>query len=298
MGLYDRDYMGGGRRGGGAFRGAFSEVSAVKVLIVLNIVSFVVGAFVDRAFGAGFYYQIFELSWQNLAQGKVWTILTYSLLHANLLHIVLNMIGLYFIGTPLERCIGTGKFYAVYFFGAILGALAWLATSLGDSAGLVGASASVMAVFAAFCFFYPPLPITFLIFFVLPVSMRPMTMLKIAAAFEALGLVYSLAGGDATIAYAAHLGGMAAGTLFAVSRRGEFFGMFDKFKARGFFGKTRSSAKSRTSVETYSYKVNITDPVELKREVDRILDKINASGFSSLTEDERETLRRAKSYLK
>ncbi|MFR6032189.1 MAG: rhomboid family intramembrane serine protease [Bacilli bacterium] len=30
----------------------------------------------------------------------MWTVLTYSLLHANLLHIVLNMIGLYFIGTP------------------------------------------------------------------------------------------------------------------------------------------------------------------------------------------------------
>ena len=296
MGLYDRDYMGGDYRGGGSLKRAFAGWSAVKFLIVLNVVSFVAGAFADKAFGFGAYYQLFELSWQNLAQGKIWTVLTYSLLHANLLHIVLNMIGLYFIGTPLERIIGAKKFFAVYLFGAFFGAFAWLATSVGDTAGLVGASASVMAVFAAFCFFYPPVPITFLIFFVLPVSMRPMTMLKIAAVFEALGLAYSLSGGDAAIAYAAHLGGMAAGALFAVSFQRGLLGFLDKIAAPNFSLKGKRG--NRANVETYSYRVNITDPVELKREVDRILDKIDASGFASLTEVERESLRRAKSYLK
>ncbi|MFR6032190.1 MAG: rhomboid family intramembrane serine protease [Bacilli bacterium] len=158
---------------------------------------------------------------------------------------------------------GAKKFFAVYLFGAFFGAFAWLATSVGDTAGLVGASASVMAVFAAFCFFYPPVPITFLIFFVLPVSMRPMTMLKIAAVFEALGLAYSLSGGDAAIAYAAHLGGMAAGALFAVSFQRGLLGFLDKIAAPNFSLKGKRG--NRANVETYSYRVNITDPVELKR---------------------------------
>ena len=80
MGLYDRDYMGGDYRGGGSLKRAFAGWSAVKFLIVLNVVSFVAGAFADKAFGFGAYYQLFELSWQNLAQGKIWTVLTYSIL--------------------------------------------------------------------------------------------------------------------------------------------------------------------------------------------------------------------------
>jgi len=279
----------------------FESNAVVKILIFLNVAIFILGAFIDRLFGNGVFYNMFELSTQSLASGKVWTLLTYSFLHANLLHITLNMLGLYFMGTPLAKWIGAKKFLALYIFGALLGALVWLPTSLASPAGLVGASASVIAVFACFCFFYPPMPITFLLFFVIPISMRPMTMLKLATAIEALGFVYSLSGGDSSVAYAAHLGGIAAGVLFAMGMRSGKLNFIDNIS----WNRSRNSAESgfgqskpMRSASEFNYKVNITDPVELRREVDRILDKISRSGFSSLTDDERQTLRKAKSYLK
>jgi hypothetical protein len=50
-------------------------------------------------------------------------------------------------------------------------------------------------------------------------------------------------------------------------------------------------------VSKVSYKVNISNPVDLQREVDRILDKINDEGFGSLTNEEKLTLEKAKGLL-
>jgi hypothetical protein len=56
--------------------------------------------------------------------------------------------------------------------------------------------------------------------------------------------------------------------------------------------------KRRKKKEPYiSYKVNRSKRDELQIEVDRILDKINATGFGSLTIDEKQTLDRAKDIL-
>jgi hypothetical protein len=71
-----------------------------------------------------------------------------------------------------------------------------------------------------------------------------------------------------------------------------------------------SSKSARTSIEQpawfkrrkkteaqINYKVNRSNRDELQREVDRILDKINSSGFGSLTDSEKHTLDRAKDLL-
>ena len=221
--------------------------------------------------------------------------MTYSFLHAGLAHIAFNMIALYFMGKPLESWIGMRKFLFVYLCGALGGAALWLLFSIGSPGGLVGASASVMAVFACFCALYPPVPVTFLLFFVLPVSVKPMTMLKIAAALEGVGLLYTLSGGASDIAYAGHLGGMAAGLLSARAIRGGGLAFLDKLS---FKIPSRKSEKNTKSASEYSYRVNISDSSDLRREVDRILDKISSDGFASLTEGERRTLADARKTMK
>ncbi len=295
MSIYERDYMNGNRRRAGS---GFA-LSPVKIFILLNVACFLAEAFAERAYGSASVSEWFALSPEALAHGRVWTLLTYSFLHADILHIFCNMLGLYFIGTFLEKAVGARKFTALYLTGAIAGGALWaaLAEIQGAPEALVGASASVMAVFAGFCVLYPPVPITFLLFFVLPISMRPMTMLKIAAGFEVLGLIYSLAGGNPIVAYSAHLGGLASGLAFvALMRRGKLSFIDSLSMPR--FSKRASPQDRGGRASDYNFRVNVSDPRDLSAEVDRILDKINTDGFASLTDAERETLRRARDNLK
>lgn len=295
MSIYDREYMRGQGEKKSALSDFFGRISAVKALIIINVAIFVIGAFVDRFFGYGTFFSMFDLSLPGLASGKIWTVITYSFLHAGLAHIAFNMIALYFMGTPLESWIGSRKFLFVYFAGALAGAALWLLFSFGSPVGLVGASASVMAVFACFCALYPPMPVTFLLFFVLPISIKPINMLKIAAALEALGLLYTLSGGLSEIAYAGHLGGIAAGFFAARAIKSGKLAFLDKLS---FKLPCRKSEKYTKSASEYSYRVNISNPKDLKNEVDRILDKISEKGFASLTESERQTLVDARRRMK
>ena len=93
-------------------------------------------------------------------------------------------------------------------------------------------------------------------------------MLKIAAALEALGLLYTLSGGLSEIAYAGHLGGIAAGFLAARAIKSGKLAFLDKLS---FKLPRRKSEKYTKSASEYSYRVNISNPKDLKNEVDRIL---------------------------
>ena len=288
MGLYDRDYM--RERSKSPLNALFDgNFSAVGVLIVANVVCFIVGAFVASTSWGPSIFSFFELSLNGLLHGRIWTLVTYSFLHYDFLHIFLNMLGLFFIGKYLEHFLGPRKFLAVYFCGAVLGGLIWLATGFGRPEVLIGASAAVMAVFAAFCAVYPPVPLTFMIFFVLPVSVKPMTMLKIAAAMELAGFAVEILGGHPVVAYSAHLGGMAAGlAMIHMDRRK----MLDSILSCSLPKTAR-----RRSASDYKFKVNIGGDTDSKKELDRILDKINSEGFASLTDSERDFIKKAKNKL-
>ena len=138
MGLYDRDYM--RERSKSPLNALFDgNFSAVGVLIVANVVCFIVGAFVASTSWGPSIFSFFELSLNGLLHGRIWTLVTYSFLHYDFLHIFLNMLGLFFIGKYLEHFLGPRKFLAVYFCGAVLGGLIWLATGFGRPEVLIGA---------------------------------------------------------------------------------------------------------------------------------------------------------------
>lgn len=285
MSIYDRNYMRGRART--PRLSDFLSGSPTNILIFANAAAFLAQAFAERIFGSAAVCEWFALSVGSVASGKLWTLLTYSFMHGGLLHIMCNMLGLYFMGRFVERAFGPRRFLAIYFLGAIAGGLAWLALSavFQDGEFLVGASASVVAVFAAFCIAYPPMPLTFLLFFVIPISMLPMTMLKVAVGFEVFGLLYSIMGGGAVVAYSAHLGGLALGAGLA------------KFMLSPRAQKPESPRRAGGSADDYSFKVNISGGAPDPEEVDRILEKIGKSGFASLTDAERDVLRRARDRL-
>ena len=281
MSIYDRDYM-RGYSSTSRLKYHFVDTPAVCWLITLNILMFVLSVVVPPV------YNFLALSPQSVSSFKIWTLFSYGFLHGGMLHILFNLLGLFFMGRPLEKWLGTKKFLLVYLSGVVLGGLFWLCFSWGEGSVLVGASAGVMAVLSAFCMMYPPTPITFLIFFIIPVRVRPLTMLKIVAVVEFLGFISSISGGDSSIAYSAHLGGLVAGLgIIEFIKRGRF-SFLDKVSADKFLRFTR---KKKTSGGVLKFKVDVS--ADDAREVDRILEKVNREGFASLSDEEREFLRRA-----
>jgi membrane associated rhomboid family serine protease len=80
---------------------------------------------------------------------SVWTFLTYSLLHADISHIVFNMLWMLPFGSALARRFGAARFFVFLAVTAIAGALAHLATHQHEVAPMIGASAAVSGAMAA-----------------------------------------------------------------------------------------------------------------------------------------------------
>ena len=94
---------------------------------------------------------------------KPWTVLTYMFLHIDILHILFNMLWLYWFGKIFQEYLGGRKLLAVYLLGGLSGAVVYIlafnifpvfSTALPQSYAL-GASASVMAIVTAVSFKVP-----------------------------------------------------------------------------------------------------------------------------------------------
>ena len=242
------------------------------------------------------------LNSSNLFEGKVWTLLTYSFLHSypGLFHIFANMLGLYFIGRVIEPIIGAKPFLFLYLSSAIVGALFYLSLHMNPSQGLyglVGASASVSGILAFFCLIKPEERITLLVFFILPVSLKPKWLLRGYLAITILFLFSEELTGAANIAHSAHLGGILTGFIY--------YRFFYKYSSSPFYQFQEPTIelpkwfkKQKKHFSNIRYSVNYSDQKkQMKSEVNIILDKINLHGFGSLTEKEAETLKKAHSLF-
>jgi membrane associated rhomboid family serine protease len=241
-------------------------------------------------------YNWFALSSTHFQELKVWSILSYAFLHStqNMWHLIGNMAGLFFIGRTIEPILGREKFLMLYLGGALAGGALYLVLHFNSGTIVVGASAAVFAIMAYFCLKFPERPITLLLFFVLPVTVKPKYLLKFLAGLSLAGLLFfELRDGPTSIAHSAHLGGLAFGFIF--------FRFADSWNLEKLFIRQKSGVeppnwfkKNKKLNPTGSYTVNRTKKDPLDNELDRILDKINDHGFGSLNEAEQKTLQRAK----
>jgi membrane associated rhomboid family serine protease len=143
----------------------------------------------------------------------VWQLATYSVLHANSVHLAFNMWGLYMFGKPLEHALGAQRMLQLYMTSVIAGALAQTAAGLlipTQALPSVGASAGVFGVLLGFALLFPNQQVVLLF---PPVPMPAWLFALGYALFEfALG-VGGLAPG---VAHFAHLGGMAGALVLIV----------------------------------------------------------------------------------
>ncbi|TVR49242.1 MAG: rhomboid family intramembrane serine protease [Puniceicoccaceae bacterium] len=288
--LYDRPYM----------QDSYSrrEQSILLGLIIATVAVFLIQNIAVAWFKSGIIINLFALSGPAVEKGMLWTFFTYGFLHGNVLHILVNLLLVYFIGRELVILLGNQRFLGVYLAAICVGGLFWYVIQLatGRSHDLVGASAAAFGLLAVFACFFPNRQITVLLFFIIPVTVKPKYLAFGLLGFSAVGLLIWEIPGVGNIAHSAHLGGMLTGWLYyryAHAAPG----------ARPAGGGVRVEMpswlvrKKKSASPPPAYKVNVTSRKDLRAEVDRILDKINSQGFGALTPEEKKLLDEARDLL-
>jgi len=272
MGLYDRDYAQADSRrqyfGSSQIRFNLPRITpVVKWLLIINTAIFLLGELIPQLGTVLIsWFSIDPRSWFTAIQP--WRLVSYQFLHANLLHIVLNMIGLFFFGPTLEKHWGGRRFILFYLGCGVAAGLSFLflmAIGVVGAAPLLGASGAILGVLAASAILFPQ---AIVLLFIIPMPIRVLAVLmSLTYVVNIIGKGPN-AGGDA-----AHLGGMAAGAAYIL--------LLPRVE------------RLRLKMHTQSWDKRMEESRKLRIEVDRILAKVHRFGLHSLTAGEKRMLKKA-----
>ena len=295
--LEDRSYM---REPEWRPEASRSGISLCLTLILINVACYILQHTVRG------FEETLALFPQRLQNGNVWELLSYQFLHGGLFHLLINCAMIWFAGRQIEEALGKAKFLVLYLVAGIFGGLLQCALSWSGflpPAGVVGASAGIFGLIAAFAMVYWERELTFLIMFVIPVRMKAKYLLIALAVIGVLGVI-SKEGG---IAHGAHLGGMIWGVLFILLfiQGGTYSGAepwWDQLRDRFSSRHRRKVVTIDGGARAYSrgqIKAEEVDEIDfVESEVDPILDKISEKGIQSLTERERKILEQARKKMR
>ncbi len=213
---------------------------------------------------------------------RPWTLFTYMFLHGGLMHLLFNMIGLFFFGPRLEARLGAGGFLGLYFLSGLGGpALSFLFSYYSP---VVGASAAVYGIVIGFAMYWPRELIY--IYGVLPVQAR-----WLAAFVVAVSLYSGFSGSADGTAHFAHLGGLAVGAVYLRLRDRHRGKDLRDFKRR--VNHTPSMEGSERDSRTRWASINLSSMHDLNRnEVEELLARVDRNGMRALSPEERQFLDR------
>lgn len=166
----------------------------------LVIVGCVVVSVLLWLFGNDVDAEYLAFSTNNLLQGRLWTLVTSLFLHADITHLVGNMLFLYVFGNTLEREVGAGKTMLAFFAGGILALIVGMVFYSPD-AYLVGASAAIFTL-TAVVLLVKPLKFSF-------VFLMPLGLVTLVYIIYNVIAVYT--GIEGNVAYWSHVIGFAIG---------------------------------------------------------------------------------------
>jgi membrane associated rhomboid family serine protease len=200
-----------------------------------------------------------------------WTLVTYMFIHGGLMHILFNMLALYFFGPRVEQRIGSERFFALYFIGGIAGGL--LSLFFTPYAHILGASGAIYGLLLAYARFWPRDQIY--IWGIIPVEVRWLVIF-----YTILSLWGGFSGGSG-VAHFAHLGGFVGAYLYLL--------FIERHQGTKRFRRTATAPPPSKDAMLGNWRNVDRQNVHAvnKDEVDRILDKISATGLNSLTPQER-----------
>jgi membrane associated rhomboid family serine protease len=230
------------------------------------------------------------LSREGLSHGWVWQLVTFQFLHGGFLHLLCNMIGLYFFGQSLERMIGSRALVKLYLVSGMAGGLVQMGLAFAwpshFGSAVVGASAGVFGLVAAFALSCPNEPVGV---FPFPISFPAKYLLIFEGVLTLTGVLLPSPSG---IAHGAHLGGLLMGLAFIYWNLARFEFRWPE-RQRKIIRPAQSAWKSSRRQPV----VDVPETQFISQEVDPILDKISARGIHSLTDKEREILEKARSRM-
>ena len=176
----------------------------VQTLIIANVVAF----FLTSAGTSDLAFRLGAL-WPLGFNFMPWQVVTYAFLHANVMHLIFNMFGLWMFGRELELLVGRRLLFKLYFASILSAAATQLLVTLlaGGAYPTVGASGGVFGLLLAYGVLFPQR----IIMLLLPPIPLPARMFVVL--YAAIELVLGVTGTQAGVAHFAHLGGMVGGYL-------------------------------------------------------------------------------------
>jgi len=280
---------------------SFKKGSMLTRLIYANLAVFIVIKFIYVLFflfGKHTLIDEFATHWlavpAQLSQLGVrpWTIITYQFLHFGFLHILFNILWLYWFGKVFLQYFNSKQLMATYILGGIAGAILYILfynlfpvfQDVISVSYAMGASAAVMAIAIGIAFYVPDY--TFNLLFIGPIKIKWIAFVFILT--DVLTLADGNAGG-----HIAHLGGALFGYVFATSYRNgtditkSFNRMLDALvtlfkrrpKMRVDYGGIPRDDKDYNFVKK-----------QKNAQIDEILDKISKNGYESLSKVEKDIL--------
>ena len=277
------------------------------ILLISLAACYLVQSLLEGLKGEDWVMRWLALSSYGLAHGRVYQLLTFQFLHGGLWHLLMNMIGLYFFGRAIEQMLGSIGMLKLYLASGVIGGLLQVGLAFAFphtfGAAIVGASAGIFGLIAAFATRAPEEPITLLVFFFLPVTFKAKVLLIIEACIGLAGVLGPLLPYpvfDGNIANGAHLGGMLTGIAWI--RWGMMprpaFNFWRPFWPRKPARRELARTAPKRAGRSANRRSEDVPPAEfISREVDPILEKISAHGIHSLTDRERQILEAARSKM-
>lgn len=278
--------------------------SAIKKLIYINVAFFIVAVLCkvvyhlygySAAENSYFTNPILEKLVLYSAPGSLltrpWSIVSYMFMHSGFMHILFNMLILFFIGRIAEDFYSQQDIYKQYFLGGIAGAVLFMLayntfpifTRLNMSVPMIGASAAVISIVVATAAWVPNYEV--FLWGVVRLKLKWLALIMVG-----LDIIMFTSGNEG--GRISHIGGAAFGLLYSQKRNWFDFkinwSFSDLVKRKSVIDEKkiyRGESKPQSSVKT-NRKPN-------QDEVDAILDKISQSGYSSLSKEEKDILFRA-----
>ena len=259
-------------------------------LLIINVAIFIfiqVWLAIGRLGGASddIIYHIFTLD-PNFTRllYQPWGILTSIFSHFDFIHLLFNMVFLYFAGKIYEDIFDSKRLLITYIIGGIFGGLAEIIIQslffpLKESALVVGASGSIMAIFVAVAFHSPNMKVQLFGRF----SIR----LYFVALFFLIQDIIGIGKNDG-IAHFAHLGGAIFGVLSV--QNSTLLNRIETGFTSLFKGKFGTSKKQQPKSRFKSNEDYNQERREQQIQTDKILDKISKGGYESLTKQEKDFL--------
>lgn len=266
----------------------YTKGNIVEKLIFVNIAAFVITILVSVVQGLYEGQINWLIDWFSLDNNvnallkKPWSIISYGFLHADFIHILMNLMVLYFIGNLFLEYFTQKQLLSFYLLGTFFGGIFYIFSQSyfplfdGESSILIGASAGISAIFIGIATYIPnyQLKLRFIGF------VKLWYLAGIWIALDVIGLIGNNAGGNF-----AHLGGSLFGFLYVTKASNTEIKIFDKL-ANLFKKKKKSPLKT---VHKSKVKKSTTNNLN-QQQIDAILDKISKSGYDTLTKAEKDFL--------